>query len=152
MQPAKAERITVVISGYYNPVHAGHCEYARLAKEFAGPHGRVVCIVNNDKQVLLKKGHMGVPEGDRMAVMGSLRYVDDAVLSVDTDRTVCRTLQMLCDKGYRPTHFANGGDVTAGTSCPEKKVCEANDIVMVFGLGDKIQSSSSILQALRRSS
>lgn len=137
----------VIISGYYSPPHQGHIEYARLAKEFAGPDGLVLCIVNNDGQAVLKKGYSFIPQEDRMAVMGALKYVDAAILSLDTDRTVVQTIQWLCDNySYKPTHFLNGGDVTAENKCPEEDVCKANGMELVYGFGDKIQSSSWILE------
>jgi D-beta-D-heptose 7-phosphate kinase/D-beta-D-heptose 1-phosphate adenosyltransferase len=141
-------RKVVVISGHYQPIHAGHCEYAASAKKFAGEDGLVYCIVNSDKQGILKKGFSFVPEDDRLAVMQSLKYVDKAFISIDTDRTVCKTIQMLCDTmpvGEKPTHFANGGDVTSDAPCPEEPICVQNGIELVYGLGDKIQSSSWIL-------
>jgi cytidyltransferase-like protein len=149
----------VVISGYANPIHAGHVAYATLAKEYAtsgGTHpGTVVFIVNTDAQAVLKKGYSFVPQGDRMAVVAALKPVDVAVLSVDTDRTVCATLEGLCRDGVvcpdgvirKPTHFANGGDVTPQVPCPEERVCRAHGMQLVYGLGDKIQSSSWILSA-----
>lgn len=137
----------IVISGYFNPCHEGHCEYAKLAKESVGEDGLVYCIVNNDRQAILKKGYSFVPEKDRLAIMGSLKFIDKAFLSVDTDRTVCKTIQMICDtEEFRPTHFANGGDVTVGNRCPEEDVCHKNGIELVYGFGDKIQSSSWILE------
>jgi cytidyltransferase-like protein len=43
----------VIVSGYFNPVHIGHIEMLRAAKEL----GDLVCvIVNNDIQQVLKKG------------------------------------------------------------------------------------------------
>ena len=149
-QQQEQKRRVAVISGYFSPVHAGHVEYARLAKEFVGPDGFLYCIVNNDAQSILKKGFSFIPETDRLAVMGALKYVDRAVLSIDTDRTVCETLKALCDGRLAPlspapTHFLNGGDVTALTTCPEEPVCRANNIELVYGFGDKIQSSSWIL-------
>jgi len=136
----------VVISGYYSPPHKGHCDYARLAKEFAGPDGIVYVIVNSDQQSILKKGFSFVPEQDRLAIMGSLRYVDKAFLSIDTDRTVCKTIEWLCENAeHKPTHFCNGGDVTPDAPCPEEVVCKRHGIELVYGLGDKVQSSSWIL-------
>jgi glycerol-3-phosphate cytidylyltransferase-like family protein len=146
-----------------NPVHAGHCEYISLAREFAGDDGAVICIVNSDHQARLKRGFTFVPERDRLAVMGAMRAVDFAVLSVDADRTVRRTLAVLCgsDSGMsaaelctvprlqhmrvppRPTHFVNGGDVTQ--SCAEEQTCRELGVELVYGLGDKVQSSSWIL-------
>jgi D-beta-D-heptose 7-phosphate kinase/D-beta-D-heptose 1-phosphate adenosyltransferase len=137
----------VVISGYMSPIHQGHIEYFRLAKEFAGKDGSVYVIVNSDQQSVLKKGYSFVPEDDRLAIVGAVRYVDKAILSIDTDRTVCKTIQMLYDTEVnKPTHFANGGDVTESNACPEGAVCAANGIELVYGLGDKIQSSSWILE------
>lgn len=136
----------VVISGYFSPVHAGHVEYARLAREFAGEDGIVYVIVNSDFQSCLKKKFSFVPEQDRLATMGALRYVDKAFVSIDKDRTVCKTIQMLCDHAdFKPTHFCNGGDVTPDAPCPEETVCNENGIELVYGLGAKIQSSSWIL-------
>jgi cytidyltransferase-like protein len=140
------DRKVVVVSGYFNPCHRGHVDYCRLAKEFAGPDGVVYVIVNSDNQSVLKKKFSFVPQDDRIAVMGSLKYVDGAFLSIDEDRTVCKTIEWLCANAeFKPTHFANGGDVTPGAPCPEEVVCKAHGVELVYGLGDKVQSSSWIL-------
>ena len=142
----------VIVSGYFSPVHEGHIEYFRMAKEFAGEDGIVYAIVNSDAQSILKKNYSFVPENDRLAVVGSCRYIEKAILSIDTDRSVCATIRMICymaKKGstfYMPTHFANGGDVTATAKCPEEPICKANNVELVYGLGDKIQSSSWIIE------
>jgi D-beta-D-heptose 7-phosphate kinase/D-beta-D-heptose 1-phosphate adenosyltransferase len=136
----------IIVSGYYSPCHEGHIEYVRLAKEFVGKDGVVYVIVNNDNQSILKKGFSFVPEKDRLAIMDALKYVDKAYLSIDTDRTVCNTIEWICNNAeYKPTHFGNGGDVTTDNPSPEDIVCKKNNIKMVYGLGDKIQSSSWIL-------
>lgn len=137
----------VIISGYFVCAHRGHCDYAKYAKEFAGPDGKVICIVNNDHQAVLKKGYSFVPQEDRLAIMAAMKFVDKAVLSIDTDRTVCKTIQMLCDtEECSPTHVLNGGDVTENCKCPEEEVCMRNHIECLYGFGDKIQSSSWILE------
>jgi len=138
----------VIVSGYFSPIHEGHIEYFRMAKEFAGPNGLVYVIVNSDYQSILKKKFSFVPENDRIAVIRAIRYVDQVVLSIDEDRTVCKTIEMLCKSEWckHPTHFANGGDVTIISHCPEENICEQNCINLVYGLGDKIQSSSWILE------
>jgi cytidyltransferase-like protein len=137
-----------VVSGYFNPIHAGHVEYLRLAREFAGPGGRVIAIINSDAQSMLKKGSSLVPQQDRLRVVEAIRHVDLAIISIDSDRTVRRTLRQLCMHDPRPTHFVNGGDVVS--SCSEEEVCEELGIETVYGLGDKIQSSSWILERAAR--
>lgn len=138
----------VVISGYFSPPHSGHMDYARFARDYAGPNGIVYVIVNSDQQSILKKGYSFVPEDDRLAVMGAVRYIDEAILSIDKDRTVCETLRMLCNNPQyeKPTHFLNDGDVTATSPCPEETVCQENGIALVYGVGGKVQSSSWIIQ------
>jgi cytidyltransferase-like protein len=137
----------MIVSGYYSPCHAGHIEYVKLAKDYVGKDGVVYVIVNNDNQAILKKGYSFIPENDRLAIMDSLKYVDKAFLSIDTDRTVCKTIEWIYNNAkHKATHFGNGGDVTPDNPSPEDNVCKKNGIEMVYGLGDKIQSSSWILE------
>ena len=62
------------------------------------------------------------------------------------DRTVCATLTHIADalNGEYRLAFANGGDQNNNT-IPERPVCEQLGIELVDGLGDKIQSSSWLL-------
>jgi len=140
----------VIVSGYYNPIHEGHIEYFRMAKEFAGPGGTLIAIVNTDHQSFLKKNSSLVPEKDRLAVVSAIRHVDRALLSIDTDRTVRATIEKLYTEYPRPTHFANGGDVTSTSPCAEAGLCESLGIKLVYGLGEKIQSSSWIIEKSTR--
>lgn len=126
----------VCVSGYFNPLHAGHIEYFEKSKELGN---KLIVIVNNDKQSILKKGSSFMPEDERLKIIRSLRIVDMAVLSIDDDRTVCKTL-----RSVRPHIFANGGD-QFNDIIPEKVVCEELNIQLSDGLGDKIQSSSWLL-------
>lgn len=34
----------VIVSGYFSPIHSGHIEYFRMAKEFVGENGIVYAI------------------------------------------------------------------------------------------------------------
>lgn len=128
----------VCVSGYFNPIHVGHLELLERAKELGD---KLYVIVNNDRQSIMKKGTTFMPEGERLRILRSVRCVDAAVIACDEDRTVCKTLRIL-----RPNVFANGGDVTEGSSCPEESVCKELDIEMVYGLGSKIQSSSWLIE------
>lgn len=127
----------VCVSGYFNPFHQGHLELFERARALGS---RLYVIVNNDRQSILKKGSTFMPEGERLRIIRALSCVDAAVLACDEDRTVCRTLRVV-----RPHIFANGGDVTEGSSCPEEPVCRELSIEMVYGLGDKVQSSSWLI-------
>lgn len=147
MNSSNEQKNVVLFSGYFDPIHHGHCEYAKNARELAGKDGLVYAIVNNDKQAIMKKGFSFVPQEDRVAVVSSLKYVNKVFLSIDNDRTVCKTIQHICDtEEFKPTHWFNEGDVTSSNPCPEEDVCNMNGIKIVYGSGDKVQSSSWILK------
>ena len=133
---------TVVVSGYFNPLHKGHIEYFENAKE----HGdQLWVIVNSDLQRELKGSKEFMSEQERLTIIESLRVVDFAILSIDKDRTVCQTIELLNSLNYgNKLIFANGGDQTNDT-IPEREVCERLGIVLLDGLGDKVQSSSWLL-------
>lgn len=126
----------VAASGYFNPLHKGHIEYLQKARRLGD---RLVVIVNSDHQRALKGSKEFMDENERMLIVGALRCVDEVVLSIDKDSTVCDTLKMI-----KPDIFAKGGDRFA-TEIPEAEVCKKNGILMIDSLGNKIQSSSWLL-------
>jgi len=134
----------IIVSGYFNPIHKGHLEYFQNAKKLADV---LFVIVNNDHQRDLKQSKEFQLEQERMAIVSSLRVVDKAILSIDTDRTVCATIASIANN-YGQDYdfaFANGGDQNNNT-IPERPICEKMGIALLDGLGDKIQSSSWLLK------
>ena len=127
--------IRVAVSGYFDPIHIGHLDYLELAKKLGD---KLVVIVNNNHQCKLKKGKPFMDELDRMRIVESLGIVDEVFLSIDSDRSVCKSLEEI-----KPDIFANGGD-RATSEVPESVICKKYNIKMVDGLGDKIRSSSSM--------
>ena len=127
--------IKIAVSGYFDPIHVGHLEYLKMAKSLGDI---LVVIVNNNHQCVLKKGKFFMDENDRLEIVKAIKYVDEVVLSVDQDKTVCKSLELI-----RPNIFANGGDRSTD-EVPETFVCKKYKIEMVDGLGDKIRSSSSL--------
>lgn len=125
----------VAVSGYFDPIHIGHLEYLKLAKNLGD---KLVVIVNNNKQCVLKKGKPFMDETDRVEILKCLKMVDEVFLSIDMDKTVCNSLEAL-----KPDVFANGGDRSTG-EVPESKICKIYNIEMVDGLGEKIRSSSDL--------
>ena len=138
---------TVIVSGYFNPLHGGHLDYMEGATKLGD---RLVVIVNNDVQQVLKKGKVILDEQNRMRLVGALRVVDEVVLSVDEDPTVVKSLQLVAEK-YPGDEliFANGGDRDSTKEVPETAVCEQYNIAMVFDAGgtEKADSSTRINQA-----
>ena len=130
----------VAVSGYFDPLHAGHLEYFRLAKKLAGRKGRLIVILNNDKQALQKKTKVFMPLEQRKKIIEVIKYVDEVYVSIDTDESVCKSLQVL-----HPTIFAKGGDRFID-EIPEAKLCKELNIKMVDRLGKKIESSSELVE------
>ena len=81
----------VAVSGYFDPIHVGHLEYLRLAKELGD---YLIVIVNNDYQCELKKGKSFMAEEDRVEIVKALGIVDEVFLAVDKDRSVCASLEL----------------------------------------------------------
>ena len=127
--------ILVAVSGYFDPIHVGHLEYLQLAKKLGD---KLIVIINNNFQVKLKKGSTFMDEKDRMEIVAALRCVDEVFLSIDEDKSVCKSLEYI-----KPDIFANGGDRSL-EEIPETTIMEKYNIKMVDGLGLKIRSSSDL--------
>ena len=125
----------VAVSGYFDPIHVGHLEFLKIAKSLGD---KLVVIINSDYQASLKKGKSFMPEEDRLEIVQALRCVDEVFLSIDKDKSVCKSLEHL-----KPDIFANGGDRRL-EEIPETAVMKKYNIEMVDGLGEKIRSSSEI--------
>jgi len=144
--------ITVIVSGYFNPLHVGHLDYFEAAKRLGD---RLWVIVNNDTQVALKGSVPFMTALDRFRIVNSLEVVDMAFLSADEDRSVCETLRKVVLDARRDNWsmvwkhefiFANGGDATKDT-VPENDVCDKLGIKAVYGVVPQLRESSKILAA-----
>ena len=136
----------VIASGYFNPLHKGHIEYLKKSKELGDS---LIVIINNDIQRAMKGSKEFMNEDERKLVIETLKPVDFAVISIDEDtRQVDKTIKMiyiLYKDEFQNFIFSNGGDQTKET-ISEGEICKKLGIKMVFGLGDKIQSSSWLLK------
>ena len=126
---------TVAISGYFDPIHVGHLEYIELSKRMGD---YLVVIVNNNHQCKLKKGKHFMDEKDRIKIVESIKGVDEVFLSIDSDKTVCKSLEKI-----KPDIFTNGGD-RHNQEIPESIVCKKHGIELLDGMGKKIRSSSDL--------
>ena len=135
----------IIVSGYFNPLHKGHLEYFNKAKALCD---ELFVIVNSDFQRELKGTKPFQSEEERMLIVSNIKAVDKVILSIDQDRTVCESIRLLVDQ-YGADYdlsFANGGDQNNDT-IPEIPICKELGVALIDGLGDKIQSSSWILNS-----
>ena len=138
----------VIVSGYFNPLHGGHLDMIEAAARLGD---KLIVIVNNDIQQVLKKGKVILDEKNRLRLLRAIKNVDEVVLAIDEDPTVINTLEMIAKQHPGDELvFANGGDRSEGKVVPESAVCEKYNISMIFDAGgnEKIDSSTRINQAM----
>ena len=137
----------VLVTGGFDPLHSGHIEYFKAAKEL-GDH--LVVGVNSDAWLTRKKGRPFMPFSERTAIIQELECVDEVIGFNDSDDSACAAImQLLSTKGSAwKVVFANGGDRT-NTNTPEFKTYgDSKDVAFAFGIGgsNKMNSSSWILE------
>ena len=135
------KRKTIAVSGGFDPIHKGHVRMILAAAH----HGDVVVILNSNDWLKKKKGYVFMSWDERAEIIRSIRGVVNVVNTInDIDNTVCQTIRDL-KRDIDLDYFANGGDrIIANT--PEMEVCSELGVGMLWNVGgEKIQSSSSLV-------
>ena len=137
------KKTAVIVSGYFNPLHKGHIEYFKLARKKGD---LLFIIVNNDNQRILKGSKEFMLEDERIFIVKNLQMVDKCYMSIDKDRTVINTIELIHSELNHKydLYFGNGGDQN-NDIIPERDICKKLSITLIDNLGEKIQSSSWIL-------
>jgi cytidyltransferase-like protein len=132
----------VVVTGGFDPLHSGHIEYFRAAKQL----GQLLIVgLNSDAWLTRKKGQPFMPLEERRAIVSSLKDVYTTMTFNDDDGSARDLLVGIKREfPYAEIIFANGGDRTQD-NIPEKDV---PNIEFAFGVGgeNKMNSSSWILR------
>jgi cytidyltransferase-like protein len=134
----------VIVSGYFNPVHKGHIEYLIQSKKLGT---KLVVIVNNDIQREMKGSKEFMNQAERKYILENIKPVDEVFIAIDEDKMVNKTIEKIYNlykNKFERFIFANGGDQNRNT-VGETKLCEQLGIELADGLGEKIQSSSWLL-------
>jgi len=124
---------TVLVSGGFDPIHAGHVAMIRDAAQ----HGDVIVVANSDEWLMRKKGFVFMPFEERRDILKEIKGVIIVAAVDDSDGTVCDALRKI-----RPDYFANGGD-RGKSNTPEQDVCEELGIEMLWGVGGDYKRNSS---------
>ena len=132
---------TVMVSGGFDPVHAGHIRMIRDAANF----GDVIVIANSDNWLFRKKGFVFMSFDQRAEILNAIKGVILVDSVDDADGTVCEAIRR-----HNPSYFANGGD-RRKTNTPEVDVCSELEIKLLWGVGGdkKLASSSELVKELR---
>ena len=134
----------IIVSGGFDPLHSGHIEHFRAAKEL----GDILIVgLNSDEWLTRKKGKPFMPIDERLSIIRELRVVDLAFAFNDDDNSSRDLIQKVLELYESDVVFANGGDRTHD-NIPEVEQFKDNPKVSFeFGVGgdDKKNSSSWIL-------
>lgn len=130
-----------MVSGGFDPVHAGHIRMIRHAAQY----GDVIIIANSDSWLWRKKGFVFMEYERRIEILNAIKGVILVDSVDDTDGTVCEAIRR-----HKPTYFANGGD-RGKSNTPEQSVCEELGVKLLWGIGgeEKLQSSSDLTKNAR---
>ena len=138
-------RTVVITSWYFNPIHPWHIECLELCKDL---WDELWVIVNNDNQAKLKtwKDTVFQDENFRLKIVSSLKVVDNVMLSVDQDGSVCESIKEITkrikEKYWEDTiiYFWKGWD-RFSWNIPEVQVCKDLWIEIKDGLWAKTHNS-----------
>jgi cytidyltransferase-like protein len=117
--PSSPGKKKVVVTGCYDWFHSGHVRFC----EEVSAHGDLYVIVGHDENIRLLKGegHPLIPEDERRYVVGSIKYVKQALVStgdgwLDADPEI---------KRLKPDIYAVNED---GDKGGKREYCEKNGI------------------------
>lgn len=130
--PGLAGTVTMV-SGGFDPLHAGHIAYFRAAAALGVP---VLCNVSSDEWVGRKHPPLLTRE-ERLQVIDAIRFVD---YTHAEETTTAEVLALL-----RPRYFAKGADWHDRLPEDERAVCAEHGIEIVF-LDTVLDSSTDVLR------
>lgn len=132
----------VLVTGGFDPLHSGHIEYFKAAKELGD---YLVVGLNSDEWLTRKKGRPFMPFKERVSVIKELACVDEVISFNDDDDSACAAIfQVLSTKGSGwDLIFANGGD-RINTNTPEYKTYgDHPDVTFRFKVGGSLKLNSS---------
>jgi len=144
----KSRRAKIVLaSGVFDLLHLGHVKFLEEAKKAGGKNAELLVIVARDSTVQDTKGRKPVmSENQRLALVESLKVVDDAVLGLE-DFDVGDVIQRV-----KPDVIALGYD-QENMEIKVRKYIQKNKLrVKVVRVGkfgqDELDSSSKIRQKI----
>ena len=132
----------IVVSGGFDPIHSGHIEYLKSAKEYGD---KLIVALNSDSWLEKKKGKPFMAFNERKSILEAIQYVSEVINFEDDKKGSCINALLKIKQLYPndKIFFANGGDRNIN-NIPEMSV---SGIEFLFGIGgnDKKNSSSWIL-------
>jgi FAD synthetase len=136
-------RRIVLASGVFDLLHLGHVKFLEEAKKAGGQNAKLFVIIARDSTVEKTKGRKPVmPENQRLALVESLKVVDDAALGLE-DFDIGNVIETI-----KPDVVALGYDQLDMENLVKKYVSKHNLKAKIVRVGkfeaDDLDSSSKI--------
>ena len=128
----------IVVSGGFDPIHSGHIEYLKSAKEYGD---KLIVALNSDSWLEKKKGKPFMKFNERKSILEAIQYVNEVIDFKDDNKGSCINALTKIKKLYPSDKifFANGGDRNIN-NIPEMSV---SGIKFLFGVGGDMKKNSS---------
>ena len=130
-------KVIGIVSGGFDPLHAGHILYLESAKKNCD---ELVVGVNSDEWLVRKKGKFFMPFADRLRIIMALRCVDIVQEFDDKDGSARGIIEICRNRDPQALLlFMNGGDRTQA-NIPEMDV---PGVAFLFGVGGATKHAAS---------
>jgi len=130
----------VLVTGGFDPLHSGHIEYFKAAKQLGT---KLIVGVNSDEWLTRKKGRPFMPFKERCAIIKELSVVDKVIGFDDSDDSACQAIFHTMSTNTGKIIFANGGDRTNTTTPEYTTYGDHPQVEFAFGVGGKNKANSS---------
>jgi len=133
---------TVIVTGGFDPLHSGHIEYFKAARELGD---RLWVGVNSDAWLIRKKGMPFMSFDERCSIISNLYMVDKVirVLGDDVSDHSAGAIFYAQTLGCEEIIFANGGDREYDTTPEIDAYNHDRSVKFVFGVGGNTKKNSS---------
>ena len=130
----------VLVTGGFDPLHSGHIEYFKSAKQLGS---KLIVGVNSDEWLTRKKGKPFMPFEERVAIIKELSVVDKVIGFDDSDDSACQAIFHTMSTNTNKIVFANGGDRTNTTTPEYSTYSDHPQVKFAFGVGGEHKANSS---------
>lgn len=128
----------IIVSGGFDPIHSGHIDYLKSAKNLGD---KLIVALNSDNWLIQKKEKFFMPFNERKSIIENLSFVDLVIDFKDDDLGSATNALLKVKKMYPNDQiiFANGGDRNQ-TNIPEMSI---EGVEFKFSVGGDVKKNSS---------
>ena len=133
---------TVIATGGFDPLHSGHIDYFKAARELGD---RLWVGVNSDEWLTRKKGQPFMNYKERLSIIENLQMVDRVIPVINDHKQddASGAIFYAQSVGADDIIFANGGDRNAMNCMEEDFYNHTTRVRFIYGVGGEEKANSS---------